>query len=72
MPPLYSSITMHGCFVVVKAALNTVTMCGCWDTRPIARHSRSNERRSRSSARPKLSTFRATRRLKSRWRALKT
>ena len=26
VPPLYSSMTMHGCFVVVKAALNTVTM----------------------------------------------
>ena len=57
-------MTMHGCFDVVKAALNTVTMWGCCDTRPIARHSRSKLRRSRSSARPKLSTFRATRRLK--------
>jgi len=40
VPPLYSSITMHGCFVEVNALLNTVTMCGCWDTSPIARHSR--------------------------------
>ena len=43
---------MHGCLVAENAALNTVTMCGCWETRPIARHSRSKLRRSRSSTRP--------------------